>query len=84
MYAIRSYYGRQKPLYAGAIWLDELIAFLAITVMSAFLAIWAYWGLYDHTALWIDFESPKVLVVGIIGAIAGTALYVWEGRNNFV
>lgn len=73
--------GRQKPLYAGAIWLDELIAFLAIIVMGAYLVIWAYWGLFDHTTLWIDFESPKVLVVGIIGAFAGAALYLWEGTR---
>ncbi len=73
--------GRQKPLYAGAIWLDELIAFLAVIVMGAYLVIWAYWGLFDHTALWIDFESPKVLVVGIVGAFAGAALYLWEGTR---
>jgi len=73
--------GRQKPLQAGVIWFDELIAFLSITFMGAFLAIWAYWGLYDHTELWIDFAGPKVLMVGIVGAIAATGLYVWEGTR---
>jgi len=76
--------GRHRPLREGIIWLDELIAFLSIVAMGAFLAIWAYWGLFDHTELWRDFASPKVLIVGIAGAAAGGGLYLWEGTRSQV
>jgi len=74
--------GRQKPLRAGVIWLDEMIALLSIVFMGAFLAIWAYWGLIDHTELWNDFAGIRVLLVAATGGLAGTALYWWEATRR--
>jgi len=74
--------GRQKPLRAGVIWLNEMIALLSIGFMGAFLAIWAYWGLFDHTELWRDFANARVVVVAIVGGLAGIALYWWEGTRR--
>ena len=51
--------GRQKPLRAGVVWLDELVALLCFVSLGAFLAIWAWWGLVDHTKLWRDIWSPE-------------------------
>jgi len=70
--------GRQKPFRAGAIWLDEMIAFLSVVVMGASFAMWAYWGLIDRTELWRDIDGSKYLLAAAIGGLAGTALYWWE------
>ncbi len=70
--------GRQKPFRAGAIWLDEMIAFLSVVVMGASFAMWAYWGLIDRTELWRDIDGSKYLLAAAIGGLAGMALYWWE------
>jgi TRAP transporter 4TM/12TM fusion protein len=70
--------GRQKPVRAGAIWLDEMIAFLSIVVMGASFAMWAYWGLIDHTELWRDIDGSKYMLAATVGGLAGVALYWWE------
>lgn len=70
--------GRQKPIRAGAIWLDEMIAFFSIVAMGAFFALWAYWGLVDRTELWRDIDESRYLLIGSIGGLAGLALYWWE------
>jgi TRAP transporter 4TM/12TM fusion protein len=70
--------GRQKPVRAGAIWLDEMIAFLSIVAMGASFAMWAYWGLFDRTELWRDIDGGRYLLAAAIGGLAGMALYWWE------
>ncbi len=70
--------GRQKPVRAGAIWLDEMITFLSIVVMCACLAMWAYWGLVDRTELWRDIDDGRYFMAATIGGLAGIALYAWE------
>jgi TRAP transporter 4TM/12TM fusion protein len=70
--------GRQKPVRAGAIWLDEMIAFLSVVVMGASFAMWAYWGLVDRTELWRDIDGSRYLLAAAIGGLSGMALYWWE------
>ncbi len=74
--------GRQKPLRADAIWLDELIAVACMCALGAFLAIWAWWGLIDHTRLWRDVSGAGALTVGGMGALAGLGLYWYEGTRR--
>jgi len=74
--------GRQKPLRAGAIWLDEAIALLCVVFMGAFLAVWAWWALIDHTKLWRDFADATVLAVAVAGGLAGLVLYWREATRR--
>lgn len=73
--------GRQKPIRDGAVWLDEMIAFLSITALCAFLALWAYWGLVDRTELWRDFAGARALAVAAAGGFAGALLY-WRDATR--
>lgn len=74
--------GRTRPLREGVIWLDEMIAMLSIAFMTGFMAIWAYWGLFDGTELWRDINNETYLAVAIVGALAGIALYWWEANRQ--
>jgi len=76
--------GRQKSVRDGTIWLDEFFTFLAITVMCALMAVWAYWELFDRTELWVDFEGPMVLAVAAIGAVLGAGLYWREATREVI
>ena len=76
--------GRQKPLREGYIWLDELIALLSLASLGAFLAIWAWWGLFDRTEAWRDLAVAPVAAVAAAGAVAGVLLYLWEGTRRSI
>ena len=70
--------GRKKPIREGIVWLDELFTFFDITTLCAMLAIWGYWQFFEPVDLWREFISPRVWTVGIIGALAGVAIYLYE------
>ncbi len=72
---------RLRPLSERVIWLDELFSLLAVAATCAFLAIWAYWGLFDGRELWSEFVSTSVVTVAIAGIIVGLVLYAWEARR---
>jgi len=80
--SILVYKGRQKPLRAGVVWLDELVSVLCFVSLGAFLAIWAWWGLFDQTKLWRDIGSTTVLWVAAFGGFAALVLYWKEAARS--
>lgn len=76
--AILLYKNRQKPIRDGFVWLDEIFTAVALIMLCAFFAIWIHWLLGEQTWLWRRYYNDEVLIVGIIGAVIGAALYVYE------
>ena len=65
--------GRTKPIREGWVWLDEIFAFVDITAVTAWLAVWGYWQFFNPVELWRQFSGPDVLIVAIIGGAVGAA-----------
>jgi len=82
--SIMVFKARPRPVREGAIWLDEVVAFMSVTFMCASLALWAYWGLFDKPPLWRDLAGGATYAIAIGGGVAGAALYAWEATRRRV
>ena len=79
--SILTFRGRQRPLREGAVWLDEILSFLAIAMMCAMFAIWIYWELTDGERQWRRFVGSDVYVAAAIGALLGALVYAFEATR---
>ena len=78
------YKGRQRPVREGFAYLDEIFSFLAIVVMCATLALWAYWGVFFGDVLWGEFMVGGAYLVALLGALFGAFLYRFEATTERV
>ncbi|NQV56157.1 MAG: TRAP transporter fused permease subunit [Rhodospirillales bacterium] len=70
--------GRTKPIRESFVWLDEIFAFIDVTVLCAALAVWAYWQFINPVALWTDFSNSEIYPVAALGMVIGILIYLYE------
>ncbi len=77
--ALLLFKNRKRSFRERAVWLDELFAVADLGMLCAAIAVWLHWHLGDNPAKWFRYFDNEVLLVGIIGAIIGAGIYVFEG-----
>ena len=70
---------RQRSVRDGFVWLDELFALSSLVMLCAALAVWAHWQLGTQEEYWRHYKGGVVWLVGLLGGLAGAAIYAFEG-----
>ena len=75
------YKGRQKTIRDNFVILDELFAFLSITTICTFSAIWLYWFFISPVEAWNKFYGTTPFLIGVAGSIIGALIYLKEATT---